>query len=158
MYKFALPCLLNFVIGFLLLSCTPNNSKEIKTEPQKQKTAVDSLYELVVEKHDIVMPKISDMEALRNRLNKKLEELPKEKATLLQREEILATLSLLKKGHDAMFDWMNQFKNLHLDAEFYKKSSTEELLTYLKEEEKKIEEVARLMLEGIDKANSLLGN
>jgi hypothetical protein len=116
--------------------------------------SIDKRYEEVVAQHDVVMPKISDMEVLQEKLRKKMKSL--EPADSSQKEEILSLLSLLKKGHDGMFDWMNEFKNKHLDKEFYEKTPEAELRAYLDEEERKIIAVGETMLEGIKKSEAYL--
>jgi hypothetical protein len=141
-----------YLIFFLLLfSCSQssNNSNSVDT---KLNPKVDSLYKLVVAKHDEVMPKDKDIVKLINILRQKLE-IEKDNST---KEKILNLLQFLQSGHDAMFDWMGAFKNLHLDQKFYENKSEKELLDYLSEEEAKIDRVAKLMLEGIDNAELFL--
>ena len=106
-------------------------------------------------KHDEVMPKISDIRLLQKQLREELEK-DSIASDSLKKENILELLSKLKKADDAMFDWMNEFKNPHLNQEFYLKSKDEELLDYLKSEDKKIEVVANQMLESIQLSKNLL--
>ena len=137
----------------ILFSCgkTSNNSKtaDIKLNPK-----VDSLYKLVVAKHDEVMPKDKDIMKLLKTLRQMLET-EKDSA---KKEKILNLLQILQSGHDAMFDWMRDFKNLHLDNKFYEDKSEKELLDYLNAEEVNIERVAKLMLKGIEGAELFLKN
>jgi len=137
----------------VLFSCSQSsnnsNSEDIKLNPK-----VDSLYKLVVAKHDEVMPKDKDIMKLLKTLRQILET-EKDSA---KKEKILNLLQVLQSGHDAMFDWMRDFKNLHLDNKFYENKSEKELLDYLSAEEINIDRVAKLMLEGIEEAELFLKN
>lgn len=137
----------------VLFSCSQSsnnsNSEEIKLNPK-----VDSLYKLVVAKHDEVMPKDKDIMKLLKTLRQILET-EKDSA---KKEKILNLIQVLQSGHDAMFDWMRDFKNLHLDNKFYENKSEKELLDYLSAEEINIDRVAKLMLEGIGEAELFLKN
>jgi hypothetical protein len=137
----------------VLFSCSQSsnnsNSEDIKLNPK-----VDSLYKLVVAKHDEVMPKDKDIMKLLKTLRQILET-EKDSA---KKEKILNLLQVLQSGHDAMFDWMRDFKNLHLDKKFYENKSEKELLDYLSAEEINIDRVAKLMLEGIGEAELFLKN
>ena len=137
----------------VLFSCSQSsnnsNSEDIKLNPK-----VDSLYKLVVAKHDEVMPKDKDIMKLLKTLRQILET-EKDSA---KKEKILNLLQVLQSGHDAMFDWMRDFKNLHLDNKFYENKTEKELLDYLSAEEINIDRVAKLMLEGIGEAELFLKN
>ena len=137
-----------FLIFLVLISCN-ENSKEASKE-QTIHPKVDSLYKLVVAKHDEVMPKTADISKLIKILRDKLSIVKNE----IDKEKILNILQKLQSAHDSMFDWMGEFKGIHTNMDFYKSKSELELLKYLKDEEIKIEEVAKLMLESI--ANSEL--
>ncbi len=126
------PVVLIYLFIFLLScqSTSPADSKKL-----------DELYDLVVAQHDEVMPKTADIE-------RAVEELRAfyslQKDSLLQKES-LALIKELKSAHEAMFSWMDQFKNKHLEAEFYQNTASDSLQLYLGEEEKKIQKVAQMM-------------
>ena len=141
-------CLFIFLI---FLSCGQNSNNSNSTEI-KSNSKVDSLYKLVVAKHDEVMPKTADISKLSNVLRRKLE-IEKDSVS---KEKILDLIQGLQSGNDAMFDWMAEFKNLHLNKDFYEQKSEKELLNYLNEEEIKIDRVAKLMLEGIGNAETYI--
>ncbi len=141
---------------FLLLSIVSCQNNAQQTSSDEHKSPLDQRYEEVVAQHDEVMPKITDMELLQEKLRKRLKTLTETDST--EKEEVLGLLSLLKKGHDGMFDWMNNFKNKHLNAKFYEESSEEELKAYLDEEERKIVAVGKTMLKGIEDAEKYLNN
>ena len=132
------------IIIFLITSCVGNSKKDKQTENMLN-PKVDSLYKLVVAKHDEVMPKTVDISKLTQVLRSKLENTKDE----VEKEKILNLLEGLQSAHDAMFDWMGAFKGLHTNEEFYQKKPEQELINYLKDEETKIERVAKIMLESI---------
>ncbi len=103
-------------------------------------------------KHDEVMPKTADIMKLTKILRQKLE-IEKDNVA---KEKILNHLRELETSNDGMMEWMHEFKNEHLDKEFYEKKSSEEVLDYLKKEENSIEQVAKLMLESIKNAELYL--
>lgn len=129
-------------MSFLSCGTSPDNSitKKSNTNP-----AIDSIYKIVMIKHDEVMPKDSEIVKLISILRQKLDDEKNE----LKRAQILGLIQELQSSHDAMMVWMQEFKNEHLDNEFYEKNSAAEITSYLKNEEKKIEQVAVLMLESI---------
>ena len=139
-------------LGLLLLAAcqnpAPAPSNQSGLSPQ-----LDSLYTLVVAKHDSIMPEIGQLEAYQFKLRKlsAADSLPAE-----QKKAALLILAQLKKGHEAMFDWMNAFKNPHLNEDFYTQSSEKELWSYLQTEEEKIEEVTRLMQSSMQNAKGFL--
>lgn len=145
-----------FLVLLLALFAACSGQSNKKVGEVELSSSVDSLYKLVVAKHDEVMPKIKDIENLKQSLRDDLENMGTDEADKAKREEVLDMLSALQNGYDAMFGWMNDFKNPHLQADFYKKSSEKELLTYLKEEETKIDRVAKIMLESIGNAELFL--
>jgi hypothetical protein len=137
-----------FLILFALISCNENSKKTSGEQTNYPK--VDSLYKLVVAKHDEVMPKTADISKLTKILRGKLDSVKNDP----EKEKILNLLQSLQSAHDAMFDWMGEFKGMHTNMDFYKTNSEQELLNYLGDEEVKIDRVAKLMLESI--ANSEL--
>lgn len=111
----------------------------------------DSLYTLVVAQHDSVMPKTSLMNALQRQLKALLTttDVPK-------KDSVLAALLGLKKGEDAMMQWMNEFKNIDIDTEHYTAIGELQIKDYLLNEQKKILNVTDLMLNSIKQAEQTL--
>ena len=138
------------MIVFFLLACGSQNPKPDGAEKETGllNRANDSLYQLVVNKHDEVMPKDGDIEGAIAQLRNDLKEIPENQTE--NRQKILDLLSQLKEAHDEMWVWMNAFKNTDLDTEFYEKMDEAERTSYLKEEERVIEGVAVMMLNGLD--------
>jgi hypothetical protein len=142
--------LLFLIFTTALCSCAEKSKtvgKELNLSP-----AVESLYKLVVAKHDEVMPKISDISKLSTLLRSDLENMGEDKGSKEKKEKTLELLTALQSAHDAMFDWMGEFKSTLTSADFYKKNNEKELLEYLKSEEVKIDRVAKVMLESIGNA------
>jgi hypothetical protein len=143
----------SFLVLTFLIFFSCQNSKENQPDSQaKIDPKIDSLYKLVVAKHDEVMPKTSDISKLTQQLRKRLEIEKSE----TEKEKILNLLAGLQSANDAMFDWMGEFKGLHNNKEYYEKTDEKELSNYLKSEEIKIERVAKLMLESIGYAELFL--
>jgi hypothetical protein len=135
-------------------SCSNNQNKN--NESSSGDKEIDSLYNVVMAKHDEVMPKITNIKNYQMILRADLENADNPKDIKEKKEVILKLVNKLQKGDDAMFDWMNNFKNKHLNAEFYTKTKKDQIIKYLKEEEDKIDAVAMLMLEGIGEAEIFL--
>lgn len=108
-----------------------------KTEFANKK--VETAYNSVMEVHDEVMPKISDIQKLKKQL-KKVEKQPELVAELKTR---------LEAADDGMMEWMKDFK---LD----KKAPVETQLAYLSEEQIKINKVSFDMKDSIKKATEFL--
>jgi hypothetical protein len=62
----------------------------------------------------------------------------------------------LKKADDGMMNWMHEFKSTELNEAEYKAMSEAAILTYLKGEEEKIEQVHIDMLESIKNGKAFL--
>ncbi|EJF52396.1 hypothetical protein SapgrDRAFT_0653 [Saprospira grandis DSM 2844] len=139
-------------LGLLLLAAcqnpTPPPNNQSGLSPQ-----LDSLYTVVVAKHDSIMPEIGQLEAYQFKLRKLR---TTDSLSAEQKKAALLILAQLKKGHESMFDWMNAFKNPHLNEDFYTQSSEKELWSYLQTEEEKIEEVTRLMQNSMQNAKGFL--
>lgn len=142
-------------LTLIILSCKGGNDNNTN-DNSSLSGSVDSLYKLVVAKHDEVMPKTADISKLSRILRSDMENMGEDQTEKIKKETILGHLSALQQGHDAMFDWMGDFKGIHTNEEFYKKNKDQVLLEYLKEEEIKIDRVAKLMLESIGNAEIFL--
>jgi hypothetical protein len=138
---------------FLICGC---NNKSVKTAEKDFDKDVEALYIIVMAKHDEVMPKIKNIRNLQLILRVDLENNSDESKSSEKKEYVFKLISKLQKGDDAMFEWMTNFKNKHLNSEFYANSKKEIILKYLKEEESKIDNVAMLMLESINEAEVYL--
>ncbi|MEN8247876.1 MAG: hypothetical protein ABFS32_03020 [Bacteroidota bacterium] len=118
-----------------LVSCSNSDSND-----EKQKA-----YDKVIAVHDEVMPKLSQISNLKEQITKHI-------AILNDSTEIAEWQQLIGELDDAdesMWVWMRQFDS-YLDDK-----SEEEALEYLKEEQVKVDEVARKINESIAKAEEM---
>ena len=106
---------------------------------------VQILHDEVMEIHDAVMPKMSDINHMQKELKKMIEKLDSTK--IEQAESLLADLNHADK---IMWDWMHEFKVPDVSH------SKSVQIQYYAEEKVKIEVVRDKMLSSIEKAKSFL--
>ncbi|WMX17314.1 MULTISPECIES: hypothetical protein [unclassified Aureispira] len=146
--------LILLIISFLLVSCSnPEPSKKIEKETWKLNEDAATLYQVVGEKHDTAMLLMTDIEATRSQLRLRMKTA---EIDSLKKDTILNLLTALKKADDGMMNWMHEFKSTELNEEEYKKMSETDIMTYLKDEEQKIEQVHIDMLESIKDGKAFL--
>ncbi len=146
--------LILLIISFLLVSCSnPEPSKKIEKETWKLNEDAATLYQVVGEKHDTAMLLMTDIEATRSQLRLRMKTA---EIDSLKKDTILNLLTALKKADDGMMNWMHEFKSTELNEEEYKKMSEADIMTYLKDEEQKIEQVHIDMLESIKNGKAFL--
>jgi len=120
------------VVLFLTLGCGPKHND----------SEVEALYDKVIEIHDDVMPKISDISKLRRKIRKQESKSP----------ESLMLLNQLENADDAMMSWMSDFQVY----KSYKDSTKESKMKYLNSEKVKITNVSDEMYEAINSAKEYL--
>lgn len=147
MYKSILFILSLCFVGF---ACQTSTTPAATAPTSILSPSNDSLYQLVGKKHDEVMPKTGNIEALQRDLQAQLGT-----AAGTRKDSLLTVLGHLQQAHDGMMNWMRQFKGIDLDEAFYKERDEAQIKTYLQEEERKIEEVARQMLSSIAEGEQL---
>ena len=118
-----------FFLAFVIVACN---------------TEKDPLYDEVMEIHDAVMPKVSDMSKLGRKLKKLQPGL--DSTELIVNQKAVADL---EKAEEAMFDWMGQFESSKKGPEHK---------AYLEEEKVRISKVSEMMLESIDQAQKVLSD
>lgn len=150
-----------FLFGLILIltACKTEKTKNssAKTAAEEANSILspesDSLYQLVIVKHDEVMPKTADIARLQEKLRKALAVLGKGPKTP-ERDTILTMLSRLEQADEAMMQWMRDFKSVEVHEDHYEGLPETEILYYLKEEETKIDDVAAKMLSSIATAKA----
>jgi len=148
-------CLLPLLItSLLLISCVDSESNKKIEKEWKLSVDATTLYQIVGEKHDTAMLLMSDIERAKNKLRLEMKAVDIDR---LRKDSILNLLTKLKKADDGMMNWMHEFKNTVLNEAEYKAMSEAEILSYLKEEEQKIETVHIDMEESIKEGNAFLG-
>ena len=141
--KYAL--LLSF--GLLFVFACNEPSPQIEEGPSfSLSEQAAELYQIVGEKHDTAMLLTKNIENVQHSLRSKLETI---KSSTPEKDSLLDLLTALKKADDSMMDWMHEFKNTDLNEAEYQAMSEQEILTYLREEEAKIEQVHVDMLSSI---------
>lgn len=150
-----------FLFGFVLIltACegekpTGNTTKTVEADLNSILTPQsDSLYQLVIVKHDEVMPKTADIARLQAKLRRSLVALGEGPKTP-ERDTILTMLSKLEQADEGMMQWMRDFKSVEVHEDHYEGLPETEILYYLKEEETKIDNVAASMLSSIATAKA----
>lgn len=142
------------ITSWLLISCSNNQTTEKPTEKTWELPAeAAKLYKVVSVKHDDAMKLMSNIEGARSKLRM---EMKMADVDSLRKDSILTLLTALKRADDGMMSWMNEFKSTELNEDEYKKMSESEILTYLKEEEAKIEQIHLDMSASVDNGNAFL--
>lgn len=121
--------------GFVLVSSC--NKDKNATDPALKEAQIakeDSIFNLVMNVHDEVMPLTSTL-VKRIELLEEMEEMDSLQTTLL---------SELKTGKEAMWDWMYAIK---APKKLRDSLSHEKIVSYLVNEQASIDEVKRLMIE-----------
>ena len=134
------------LIALLLIQIACNS--EPKTEQEEPMSEKEQLYKEVMEIHDSVMPKMSDI----NRVKRKLSDLLESDSLMNDdaKELISQGTEALEAAENAMMDWMRAFKAP-------KPTDPDQLvIQYLNEEKLNILKVSRQMLNSLEKGEELL--
>ena len=125
----------------IVFTCKSNDPNQIEEEITHEK---------LMEVHDEVMPKMGEINSLRNKLIKISKDNSINENDLAVVNE---AIKYLEQADDSMMDWMGEYKK---PSKLRKEKSHEEIMSYLKAEKIKIEQVKYDMLAGINAANELL--
>ncbi len=134
-----------FILTFSNCS-TPTEKKSTQvTETKKEQ---NNLFREVMEIHDEVMPKTSDINRAKRKIKAYLEANPDlDQAT---RDTLRQVITELTKAEDAMMDWMQGIRN-PADSVPHQKA-----MDYLNNEKKEIETVRDLMLKSLEKGEKTI--
>ncbi|MCU0382966.1 MAG: hypothetical protein MUF68_02765 [Cyclobacteriaceae bacterium] len=110
---------------------------------EKRKIATDSLFEAVMKIHDEVMPKMNDLYAMKDSLNKVIATLPAKAKT--EKEKLEAEIKRIEDASESMMVWMREF-NPPADS-----AGIEKVTEYLNNEMKKVQQVKENILEVVKK-------
>ena len=139
------------LVGFvfmtvLFVGCNPLAEKEKE---------YDALLKQVIDGHDMVMPKMGDINSLMIAI--KVEE---KKGTIANNEKFTLATEKLAKAYKAMMDWMKDFGD-NFDLSIDERAANEEELlkkiALLKEEVLKVEVLKEQINSSILNANTVLG-
>lgn len=130
-----------FITVFLLVSCGDD-----------QKEAQEKLLDKVMVVHDEIMPKMGAIMKYKKQLKAKIDELTAEgkednEARIAELKEAIESLD---NSHEGMMSWMREF-----DTDFEGKVE-EDVMSYLKDQMTKIEEVGKMTNLALKKAEELL--
>ena len=133
-----------FTLLILQLSCVSEN----KEEKEPKLTEREQLYKEVMEIHDAVMPKMSEI----NRVKRQLQDLyevdnSKDDAV---KTKLNFSIDELIAAENSMMDWMKAFKAPKTT------DSDEHVVSYLKEEKLKISRVSDQMLSSLENGTILM--
>lgn len=138
----------------ILASCG-NNTESTERADGFSKTATtpeDSLFDAVMEDHDIAMPKMKLLERSRLQLDARADSLKKLKSSATEplQTEYRAVSAELKQAEDNMNKWMDEFV---LDSA---QNETPQRLPYLISQKEKVGKVKDDILSALAKADSTL--
>ncbi len=145
-------------LGSLLLGACNDGSPVVTEEPvvveeegYKLPGNTANLYQIVMDKHDTTMLMMSPIIRTQHLLRDK-----SKTAEGAEKKAILDALLALEKGDEGMRRWMREFKNIVTHEDTYRAWSETEIRAYLKEEERKIEQVDVDMRTSIAQGEALL--
>lgn len=127
-------------------SNAPKTVEVVEDETFELSPEAAILYDTVGAKHDTAMLLMGAIGKTQSKLRLQLKSMEEGDE---KRAQVLDLLTALKKADDGMMNWMREFKSTELNDDEYKTMSNEEIMAYLKEEEKKIEQVHVDMLNSI---------
>jgi len=132
----------------ILLLFQASCSSDTSTEKEPKLPEREQLYKEVMEIHDAVMPKMSEINRVKRNLDDQIEA-----DSLIDdnlKSEVSTMLLELTAAEESMMDWMKGFK-------VPKKNQADELvIVYLNEEKLKISRVSELMLISLANGTKLL--
>lgn len=147
--RFILP-----VLVFIAITACNNSEKTVENEDPKTALA-DSLQKVVLDEHDIAMPKSMKIPAIQKEIQSLIDSISKlpakaQTATAPYKSKLEDLNKELSDAYSSMDKWMTEFK---LDSTF---SNAEEKIKYMTEEKMKVGEVKEAVLNSIQKADSVL--
>jgi predicted transcriptional regulator len=121
---------------------------------EQKKSAKDLLKEKVMAVHDEIMPKMGDIMKYKKELNAKINELAQAgiEENAYEIEMLKKAVTDLDNSHDEMMGWMHQYNN------DFEGMVEKEVMDYLNDQMKKIEDVAKTTNAALKSAEELLGS
>lgn len=144
--------LFTLLIPTLWAACgSPSGNEAAQSEGLTVEQKLENeLWDQVMEVHDAVMPKTSDLERTAKALKKHLD---RPELSEAQRQEVEETIKLIESAVDAMYEWMNDLKTL---PDLRKNQNHEQIMSYLKTEFNNISTIKTLMEDSLEKGQRLL--
>ena len=115
-------------------------------------SAKDKLYNQVMAVHDEIMPKMGAIMKYKKQLNKKIDTLIEEgnDANADKIAELTQAIADLDNSHEEMMNWMREFDN------DFEGMVNEEVMEYLNNQKKKIENVGKVTNSALSNAEKIL--
>ena len=136
-----------FIVSLILVIACGNENEEVSANTAQQESP-DSLFQQVMEEHNVAMAKVKKVRGYRAQADKKIDSLKKVKKPT----EALTTLSGELKSADEIMDrWMTEFS---LDSA--QEGASEKRIGYLNAEKVKVTKVKEEILSVIAKADTML--
>jgi len=141
----------SLLIFTVLVSCGETQKKETEADVfQTNKNKIDSLYDKVMEEHDVAMPKMGRLMRLKKEIGERIDSLGNEGEEILELKEIKEDLENADKE---MMQWMRDFEQQQLDS-----TNFETVKEYYKNQQEAIADVHDEMKKAMNEADSLLSN
>lgn len=138
-----------FVVAVLIVfSCNQAGQKSKHSDAHI--AAQDSVYQVTMDFHDVIMPKLGDMGRLSQELRKFI---PSDQLDETQKEEVYQSTLNLEKAEEAMMDWMQTIKQ---PAALRDSLSHEAIMSFLAVQQKGIEQVGEKISASMTAGNELL--
>ncbi len=141
------------LISFSVIACNNNETKTESASAEKTLSKEDSLYNAVVEGHDVGMKKMHMLAARQKQVQQALDSLAKStKAKLngVYQQQLESAKEELAQAETSMNLWMDAFLPDTLNNE------KEKRVQYLQAEKAKVDKVNELLNSSIQKADSLI--
>jgi hypothetical protein len=136
-----------FIVSVFFFAACGNESEQVSATPAQQESP-DSLFQYVMEEHNVAMAKVKKVRGYRAQADKKIDSLKKVKKPT----EALTTLSgELKSADENMDKWMKEFS---LDSA--QEGANEKRINYLNAEKVKVTKVKEEILSVLAKADTML--
>ena len=119
---------------------------------EQKKSPKDALYDKVMAVHDEIMPKMGAIMKYKKQLNDKIDTLIEEGADANADKiaELTQAIADLDNSHEEMMNWMREFDN------DFEGMVNEEVMEYLNNQKKKIENVGKVANSALSNAEKIL--
>lgn len=147
----ALQIMTFLLLGAIVLSCGSKEKTGEEGGQSPQEKEQHQFYNQMMAVHDEVMPRMGELVRLTQGLEDKLKALPN--ADAVQRNNIEQTIEALQYADGGMMMWMREVQPLD---QLRQSMSHEEIMTYIQQEQVKVEKVKENILTSLDAAKQLL--
>lgn len=144
--------LMTLLLTIVLIACQNGENSSGNNEGTPTPADAESqLYQEMMDIHDLVMPKMGQLNQLSQQLTTSLTTLGKEQENI--KTQIEKTIKDLQQADEGMMDWMHGVKPL---GQLRKEKKHEDIMGYIEAEKSKIEKVQQLTDVSIKSAEQIL--